>query len=144
MENNVNRIGPDVRSQISLFHGNVLQPLESILVNFSPDEILQKMALEDNEGDSTDGTTSPAKVDQNAKSLNDVQLPPRDIVCAFNYSCCCLHSRKELILYFKHALNTLSRKGGIFVMDLYGGTSSEGVLRLQRRFPNFTVSHSQS
>ncbi|XP_047976418.1 uncharacterized protein LOC125218720 [Salvia hispanica] len=143
LENNVNRIGPDIRSRISLFHGNVLQPLESKLVNFSPDEILQKMTLEDNEGESVDGTTSScleesAKAVQDAKSLNDVQLPPRDIVCAFNYSCCCLHSRKELILYFKHALNTLSRKGGIFVMDLYGGTSSEGVLRLQRRFPNFT------
>ncbi|KAA8550173.1 hypothetical protein F0562_001857 [Nyssa sinensis] len=36
------------------------------------------------------------------------------------------------------ALNALSRKGGIFVMDLYGGTSSECELRLQRRFPNFT------
>ncbi|XP_057806199.1 uncharacterized protein LOC131021124 [Salvia miltiorrhiza] len=143
LENNVNRIGPDVCSRISLLHGNVLQPLESKLVNFSPDEILQKMTLEDDEGDSMDGTTSSgvqdsAEAGQNANSLNDVQLPPRDIVCAFNYSCCCLHNRKELILYFKHALNTLSRKGGIFVMDLYGGTSSEGVLRLQRKFPNFT------
>lgn len=149
MENNVNRIGPDVHSRISLFHGNVLQPLESKLVNFNPDEILTKLTLQDNESDSTDGTTSTevhgsAKADHNADSLKDIQLPPRDIVCAFNYSCCCLHSRKELILYFKHALNALSRKGGIFAMDLYGGTSSEGVLRLQRRFPNFTVCHSQT
>lgn len=143
MENNVNRIGPDVHSRISLFHGNVLQPLESKLVNFNPDEILTKLTLQDNESDSTDGTTSTevhgsAKANHNADSLKDIQLPPRDTVCAFNYSCCCLHSRKELILYFKHALNALSRKGGIFAMDLYGGTSSEGVLRLQRRFPNFT------
>ncbi|KAH6773047.1 S-adenosyl-L-methionine-dependent methyltransferases superfamily protein [Perilla frutescens var. frutescens] len=143
LENNINRIGLDVSSRISLFHGNVLQPLESKLVNFSPEVILPKMTLEDVEADSTDGTTSSkvqgsATAEHNANSLKDIQLPPRDIVCAFNYSCCCLHSRKELILYFKHALNALSRKGGIFVMDVYGGTSSEGVLRLQRRFPNFT------
>lgn len=140
----MNRIGLDVSSRISLFHGNVLQPLESKLVNLSPDESLQNLALEDDEGDSEGEETSSEvkerpKVDQNASSLKDVELPPRDIVCAFNYSCCCLHSRKELILYFKHALNSLSKKGGIFAMDLYGGTSSEGELRLQRRFPNFTV-----
>lgn len=67
-------------------------------------------------------------------------LPARDIVCAFNYSCCCLQRREELVLYFKHALSSLSKRGGIFVMDLYGGTSSERKLRLQRRFSNFTVS----
>lgn len=100
------------------------------------------MTLENNEADTKDEATSSEvkeTVDRNADSLKDMDLPPRDIVCAFNYSCCCLHSHKELILYFKHALNSLSKKGGIFAMDLYGGTSSEGVLRLQRRFPNFTV-----
>ncbi|KAK6119855.1 hypothetical protein DH2020_046402 [Rehmannia glutinosa] len=120
LENNINRIGADVSSRISLFHGNVLQPLESKLVNGSP------------------------KAVHDTKSLKDVQLPARDIVCAFNYSCCCLHNRKDLILYFKHALNALSRKGGIFVMDLYGGTSSEGALRLQRRFSNFTYTWEQA
>lgn len=147
LENNVNRIGADVCSRISLFHGNVLQPLESKLVNFNPDEIIQKMTLEDNDVDSAADTMystvqGKAKAVHNTKSLKDIELPARDIVCAFNYSCCCLHSRKELIIYFKHALSSLSRKGGIFVMDLYGGTSSEGVLKLQRRFPNFTVCNS--
>ncbi|KAK6119867.1 hypothetical protein DH2020_046392 [Rehmannia glutinosa] len=149
LENNINRIGADVSSRISLFHGNVLQPLESKLVNGNPLEIMQNMTLEDNEGDSMAGTTnselqgSPKAV-HDTKSLKDVQLPARDIVCAFNYSCCCLHNRKDLILYFKHALNALSRKGGIFVMDLYGGTSSEGALRLQRRFSNFTYTWEQA
>lgn len=144
LENNVNRIGADVESRISLFHGNVLQPLESKMVNINPDEIIQNLKLKDNEGESVVGATnsgleeSPKAVDS-TNYLKDIQLPARDIVCAFNYSCCCLHNRKELILYFKHALGALSRKGGIFVMDLYGGTSSEGVLRMQRRFPNFTV-----
>nr|CAB3478909.1 unnamed protein product [Digitaria exilis] len=38
----------------------------------------------------------------------------------------------------KHAFNALSKRGGIFVMDVYGGTSSERKLRLQRKFPSFT------
>ncbi|KAI6699265.1 hypothetical protein NL676_013589 [Syzygium grande] len=70
-------------------------------------------------------------------NISSEQLPGRDIVCAFNYSCCCLHKRKDLVMYFKHVLGFLSRRGGIFVMDLYGGTSSEQKLRLQRRFANF-------
>ncbi|GJM92494.1 hypothetical protein PR202_ga08970 [Eleusine coracana subsp. coracana] len=37
-----------------------------------------------------------------------------------------------------HAFNALSKRGGIFVMDVYGGTSSERKLRLQRKFPSFT------
>ncbi|XP_027773869.1 uncharacterized protein LOC107021125 isoform X2 [Solanum pennellii] len=72
------------------------------------------------------------------KLMKDFQFPARDIVCAFNYSCCCLHTRQELVSYFKHALSALNKKGGIFVMDLYGGTSAEHELRMQRKFPNFT------
>ncbi|KAL6511031.1 hypothetical protein OROGR_022155 [Orobanche gracilis] len=128
LENNINRIGADVSNRLSLLHGNVLQPLESKLVDVNPNEIMQNMTLKDSKDDSI----------HDVKSLNDIHLPARDIVCAFNYSCCCLHNRKELILYFNHALSALSKKGGIFVMDLYGGTSSEGVLRLQRKFSDFT------
>lgn len=61
-----------------------------------------------------------------------------DIVCAFNYSCCCLHSRPDLVLYFKHVFNALSGRGGIFAMDLYGGASSESHLKLRRHFHDFT------
>ena len=66
--------------------------------------------------------------------------PSVDIVCAFNYSCCCLHKRSDLVSYFKHARDSLSNKGGIFAMDLYGGISSELPLKLRRRFSGFTVS----
>ncbi|CAA3027151.1 Hypothetical predicted protein [Olea europaea subsp. europaea] len=143
MENNMNKIGADVNSRISLFHGNVLQPLECRLVNLDPHEIIENIKIDD-EGESKTSSLnstiqgSPKAVCQ-TKLMKDTKLPARDIVCAFNYSCCCLHSRKELVLYFKHALNALSTKGGIFVMDLYGGSSSECELRMQRRFPNFTV-----
>ncbi|VFQ82918.1 unnamed protein product [Cuscuta campestris] len=112
-ENNLSKTGTDVSSRAFLFHGNVLQPLEA-----------KRVSREE------DGSSD--------QKLMDTQLPVRDIVCAFNYSCCCLHTRQELVEYFGHVLSALSKKGGIFVMDLYGGTSSECELRLQRKFPNFT------
>ncbi|KAL9296863.1 hypothetical protein ACSQ67_022759 [Phaseolus vulgaris] len=143
MENNIPSLGADGFSRISLFHGNVLQPLQSKLVNMDPQKLVSNISLAQNEEnmqagvpESDDPTGSVAQDDTCTKTY--VTLPGRDIVCAFNYSCCCLHKRAELVLYFKHAREALSTKGGIFVMDLYGGTSSEHKLSLQRRFHNFT------
>lgn len=147
MENNIPKVGADGFSRISLFHGNVLQPLQSKLIKNNPQELMRNVTLAENrenvhtgvlESDSQAGSAS-----QDDKCIKrNIPLPARDIVCAFNYSCCCLHKRADLVLYFKHTLSVLSPKGGIFVMDLYGGTSSENKLRLQRRFPNFTVCYS--
>ncbi|KAL9354118.1 hypothetical protein Peur_052088 [Populus x canadensis] len=144
IENNMDKVGADGYSRISLFHGNVLQPLEAKLVNFESQEIINNIRSKDCKDDSESNELQSAVQVGSSTSTDDmymkrnVQLVPRDIVCAFNYSCCCLHKRAELVLYFKHVLGVLSKKGGIFVMDLYGGTSSESKLRLQRRFPNFT------
>lgn len=144
IENNMDKVGADGYSRISLFHGNVLQPLEAKLVNFESQEIINNVRSKDCKDDSESNELKSAVQVGSSTSTDDmymkrnVQLVPRDIVCAFNYSCCCLHKRAELVLYFKHVLGVLSKKGGIFVMDLYGGTSSESKLRLQRRFPNFT------
>lgn len=144
LENNINKVGADGYSRISLFHGNVLHPSEAKLVNFHPQELIRNVSLGENKEGSEkvalqspvlEGSTSLAKDNY----MRNFSLPARDIVCAFNYSCCCLHTRADLVLYFKHALASLSKKGGIFVMDLYGGTSSERKLRLQRKFANFTV-----
>ncbi|PON50306.1 S-adenosyl-L-methionine-dependent methyltransferase [Parasponia andersonii] len=143
LENNINKIGADGYSRIFLFHGNVLHPSEAKVVNFEPQEVIKNISLEEKKDGSAEdalgstileGSTSLA----GDKYTRNLALPARDIVCAFNYSCCCLHSRADLVLYFKHSLAALSKKGGIFVMDLYGGTSSERKLRLQRRFANFT------
>ena len=142
LEKNISRVGADGYSRISLFHGNVLQPLEAKLVNFEPQELISNITLQEGkDGSETRALESTVQVGSTAddKCMKSLPLPPRDIVCAFNYSCCCLHKRAELVLYFKHVLDALSKKGGIFVMDLYGGTSSEHKLRLQRRFANFTV-----
>lgn len=145
MENNINKVGADGYSRISLFHGNVLQPLDAELVKSEPQELLRNIRLTESNDDLEASTVesvqggSTASADDNCIKRNS-RLPARDIVCAFNYSCCCLHKRADLVLYFKHVLEALSKKGGIFVMDLYGGTSSEQKLKLQRRFANFTVS----
>ncbi|KAK0604645.1 hypothetical protein LWI29_017759 [Acer saccharum] len=145
MENNVNKVGADGYSGISLFHGNVLQPLEAKLVRSDePQELVRNIRLTESNNDLVEASALEsvqggleASADDNCMKRNS-RLPARDIVCAFNYSCCCLHKRADLVLYFKHVLEALSKKGGIFVMDVYGGTSSEQKLRLQRRFPNFT------
>jgi hypothetical protein len=136
----MSKIGDDGR--LLLFDGNVLQPDESRLVKQKIGDLMQGLNFTtDNGSTETDSSEQPDPAKCLANStMSDAVLPGRDIICAFNYSCCCLHKRKDLVLYFRHALNALSRRGGIFVMDVYGGTSSECKLRLQRRFPSFTVS----
>lgn len=134
MENNVDKIGSDGYSRLSLFHGNVLQPLEAQLVKFNHQYLVKNIPGEAESSIQLDTDD----ISDDEPIMRNIQLPAKDIVCAFNYSCCCLHNRKELLLYFKHVIDALSKKGGIFVMDLYGGTSSERPLRLQRKFPNFT------
>ncbi|KAI4382252.1 hypothetical protein MLD38_008240 [Melastoma candidum] len=145
IKNNISTFGSNESSRISLFHGNVLQPFEATLVSLEPQELVRAIRISDQQASTEDGEEeSDPQVDlitspeEQLLKTNLKQIPGRDIICAFNYSCCCLHKRGELLLYFKHARNAISREGGIFVMDLYGGTSSEHKLRLQRRFPNFT------
>ncbi|KAK6926606.1 hypothetical protein RJ641_008325 [Dillenia turbinata] len=143
LKNNMGKAGADVYSRISLFHGNVLQPLEARLVQ-PPEALIGSITLEDrNNGSEASllglaGKMSPDVCTADKRLKKNIVLPARDIVCAFNYSCCVLHTRRELITYFRRVLDVLSKKGGIFVMDVYGGSSSEHELRLQRRFPNFT------
>lgn len=148
MENNVDKVGNDIRSGISLFHGNVLQPLEARLVKLDPEDLIQKVTIQESKDVTpevpAENSMGSATSVSGGVFKKDVSLPARDIVCAFNYSCCCLHKRKELVVYFKYALDALSKKGGIFVMDLYGGTSSEHEIKLQRKFPNFTYTWEQA
>lgn len=48
-------------------------------------------------------------------------LPKADIICAFNFSYFCFHSREVLLKYFKRVRVSLN-KSGIFVLDIFGGT----------------------
>lgn len=150
LENNVDKIGADRYSRLSLFHGNVLRPLASNLVACNPQNAGASMSDHgevisgepvDNPGEVISGEEIGHNGNVDCEGVKKIgSLPPRDIICAFNYSCCCLQNRADLVRYFKNSIEFLSSKGGIFVMDLYGGTSSECELRLKRRFPNFTVS----
>ncbi|XP_039121656.1 uncharacterized protein LOC120258347 [Dioscorea cayenensis subsp. rotundata] len=143
LEKNLANIGIDGCSRISLFHGNVLKPQEAHLVKQMVEDFGRNVNL-----GVQDITTEVARMNVGSESgkevcsisstMKEVGLPGRDIICAFNYSCCCLQRRTDLVMYFKHALHALSKKGGIFVMDVYGGTSAECKLRLKRKFPNFT------
>ncbi|KAF7823249.1 methyltransferase type 11 [Senna tora] len=147
MENNIPKVGGDGFSRLSLFHGNVLRPLQSKLVKSNPLELIKNITLEENRENLQTGdlesNSQAGSVAQDDKCIKR-DFPARDIVCAFNYSCCCLHKRADLVLYFKHAHSVLSPEGGIFVMDLYGGTSSEGMLKITRTFPNFTYEWEQA
>ncbi|KAJ1286304.1 hypothetical protein BS78_03G343400 [Paspalum vaginatum] len=142
LENNLSKIGADGYSRMLLFHGNVLQPKEARLVKQKFSDLMQGLDVNKDNGSSGSASCEqPGLADSKCLAnltMSEVAFPGRDIICAFNYSCCCLHSRKDLVLYFRHACSALSKRGGIFVMDVYGGTSSERKLRLQRKFPGFT------
>ncbi|KAH9707729.1 protein SOB FIVE-LIKE 1 [Citrus sinensis] len=131
----------DGYSRISLFHGNVLQPLEAKLVRYEPQKPVRNISLEECDNTLETSTIESAVQDSFTASRVDnctkrnSSLSARDIICAFNYSRCCLHKRADLVLYFKHVLHALSKKGS---------TSSEQKLRLQRRFANFTVLYNLS
>lgn len=137
MDNNISKLGADVYSRMSLLHGNVLTPLDAKHVTSKSHELIQNISLDDEGDDDKEDLADDPGVESDS-------LPKRDIVCAFNFSCCCLHKRSELVTYFENAREALSKKGGIFVMDLYGGASAEGQLKLQRKFPTFTVKIKES
>jgi len=120
----------------------VLQPWKAHLVKSTVQDLtkLEIASVEDDSPETVElGVRSNSAI-QGSSIMEEAILPSRDIMCAFNYSCYCLQRRDELVLYFKHVLHSLSKRGGIFVMDIYGGTSSERELQLQRRFSNFAVS----
>ena len=48
---------------------------------------------------------------------------PADLIAVLNFSICELHTRRELVGYFRHARLRL-RSGGCLVCDVYGGSDS--------------------
>lgn len=151
LNNNVDKVGADAYSRIYLYHSNVLHSLSSAQrINSTFLDGENQKSLRDNKDEACSAIEDDGahhvrnlKLENNEKCQEYhggecSSLPAADIVCAFNYSCCCLQSRSDLVSYFKLALNAISNKGGIFVMDLYGGTSSEHALKLRRRYEHFT------
>ena len=110
-------------------------------MRYEPQKLVRNISLEECDNTLETSTIESAVQDSFTASRVDnctkrnSSLSARDIICAFNYSRCCLHKRADLVLYFKHVLHALSKEGGM---------SSEQKLRLQRRFANFTVLYNLS
>jgi len=65
----------------------------------------------------------------------DVRAPHResyDVACALNFSYWVFKTRSEMLAYFAHA-RTLLARGGVFVIDAYGGWESQKPLKERRR-----------
>mmetsp|Transcript_21860 Transcript_21860/g.37678 ORF Transcript_21860/g.37678 Transcript_21860/m.37678 type:complete len:364 (-) Transcript_21860:978-2069(-) len=72
-------------------------------------------------------------------SFRDTLEQPVDVVVAFNYALCFSHTRTRLLEYLRNAFKGLDKKCGMFVADLYGGTSSYVQNKTSKReFPEFT------
>ncbi|KAG0499941.1 hypothetical protein HPP92_000013 [Vanilla planifolia] len=112
LENNISKVGYDGYSRISLFHGNVLHPGRANLVKHMVQDPLRVSGLnkQNEHVDAGQLTTRAVHGILTCSTMEDATLPPRDIICAFNYSCCCLQKRPDLVNYFKQALAALSKK----------------------------------
>lgn len=121
LENNVQKVGADAYSRIYLFRGNVLHSLtsakciKSALLGSENYKSLRE--TEDNSGSVIDDDEADLvkklEISEHVRDYcrrKESSFPGADIVCAFNYSCCCLQSRSELVLYFKQAWNAISEK----------------------------------
>jgi SAM-dependent methyltransferase len=60
-----------------------------------------------------------------------------DVACAMNFSFCVFKERSALLAYLKAARSTVA-PGGLFFMEMYGGTESMTELEDEREVENFT------
>jgi len=66
--------------------------------------------------------------------VRTVERPKADVIVAFNYSYFVFKERRDLLDYFRKVRRSL-RKGGMFAVDLFGGsdTQGEGVDRTRQK-----------
>ncbi|KAG6541615.1 hypothetical protein Mapa_017008 [Marchantia paleacea] len=152
LQNNICKAGVDAYSRVHLFCGNVLDDIskatrieaDESLVPELTRKLAEQSVHDENEKSDFDGQPSNLEGQSDGGVFTAAQkLPGPDMVCSFNYSCCCLQKRADLVKYFREALKTINEDGGIFAMDLYGGTSSECALKLRRRFEKFSYTWEQ-
>eukprot|EP00898_Chlorokybus_atmophyticus_P004698 jgi/Chlat1/5229/Chrsp33S00384 len=113
LRNNFAKLPDRAKGRLLLLEGNVLDPITAAKEVSLPTTPAMT---------STEASVSPPpppETDAAEASLSLSRLA--DISCAFNFSTCCLHSRKQLLQYFRRAYHGLSPQGGVFVADLYGG-----------------------
>lgn len=66
--------------------------------------------------------------------VRDVRAPKVDLTAAFNFSYCVFKTRKRLRSYFESVRKGLL-PGGVFVLDLFGGTDAMAEISEKRRIP---------
>jgi len=71
------------------------------------------------------------------KNVLDVTRPKMDAICAFNFSYCVFHERKELLRYFRAARRSLVDDGA-FLLDNHAGSDTLETAWDERAFKRFT------
>jgi len=71
------------------------------------------------------------------RNVLDVTRPKMDSVCAFNFSYCVFHERRELLRYFRAVRRSLV-DDGVFWLDNHAGGSTLEACRDEREFKRFT------
>jgi len=71
------------------------------------------------------------------KNVLDVTRPKMDAICAFNFSYCVFHERRELLRYFRAARRSLTDEG-VFLLDNHAGSSTLEDCWDERKFKRFT------
>jgi SAM-dependent methyltransferase len=71
------------------------------------------------------------------KNVLDVTRPKMDAICAFNFSYCVFHDRRELLRYFRAARRSLTDEG-VFLLDNHAGSSTLEDCWDEREFKRFT------
>jgi hypothetical protein len=82
---------------------------------------------------SQDSDSASDDEDETSETPEQLAAKPADIICAFNFSVCLLHTRPQLLAYFESVAASLcGEPGGVFVLDLMGGHSVEQVATFKR------------
>ncbi|UCG51829.1 MAG: class I SAM-dependent methyltransferase [Candidatus Latescibacterota bacterium] len=71
------------------------------------------------------------------KDVRTVNKPRADVIAALNFSYFVFKDRSTLLGYFRNTRRSLAR-GGIFVMDIFGGWESQMEITDTTRHPGFT------
>ena len=71
------------------------------------------------------------------KNVLERNAPKADIICAFNFSYFCFHDREMLRRYFESVRRSLLQ-GGLFMVDVFGGSESAGPCVGRKRLPGLT------
>jgi SAM-dependent methyltransferase len=78
-----------------------------------------------------------ARVTLLEKNVLDVTRPKVDVVCAFNFSYCVFHDRRDLLRYFRAARRSLT-DDGVFFLDNHAGSDTLEAAWDERPFKKFT------